>query len=143
MKGSIIALVLILASVATADIAPGTLHYDDMLILDLAMAMSYSDDSYYVTCAEAEDGNILIGVIFDNNWQPSDYCLEQLAYAIGAIGGLTTEISWNSDRALICFANQIYMCSTSAALTFARNADTWSDTQIVNWIANNLEAEYL
>lgn len=143
MKGLIITLVLILASAATAEIASGTMYYDDMRILDLAMVSDYPDDSYYVTCAEAEDGNILIGVIFDNNWQPSDYCLGQLAYAIGAIGGLTTEISWSSDKAMICFANQIYMCSTSAALTFAQNAATWSEAQIVDWITNNLQAEYL
>lgn len=134
MKNLIVILVL-LAAVAFGDIVAGSLHRQDMVVLDAAMEYSYYGID--VNCISS-DGSILIGVLSGSPWTGSIDNIQYLGYAIGAVGGFTSSTSWSSDYCLIMFSDYSFMCSTSAARNFGHNVGSWSDAQISNWIDRNL-----
>lgn len=133
-----LALVL-LASVAVADVTYGTLYPGDMEDLDLMMALG----GYDVTCqCLNQDGDINIGIVINTRWTGSTPQWEFVGYALSAIGSLTAETSWHSDYAMVVFSDYGFICSTYQARRFANNAGSWSDSQLSRWISNHLSAGY-
>jgi len=143
---SFLFLFTILVAVSMARVMTGTLHYDDIKLLDIVLQVDYPGAS--VMCAKmAMDKNYPdvktknFIVIFEGQYWIKDAShMGILGGVIGAVGELSKMTSWSSDCILIKFENKMLECKTSAARHYINNVVNWSSSQVEDWFLNNIKS---
>ncbi len=111
----LILMLMVLSMVAFADVDPETLHYEDALIIDMAMDnLGYACD---VGIFEFSNNSVCYLIAFDAYLgattieefaNVTELNLRRVGSAIGAAGSASSYASWSSDYLLIGF-NDIAM----------------------------------
>jgi len=139
-------IILVFAStIIFGEVPRGSLHRNDMLILDLYIQAKFSEA--VVMCANipvhvgaTTETNIFI--TFNKKWEGTN-SFGELGGILGSVGALTKNTNWHSDYLILIYAkkgfqSKMIVCTTRATRYFANNVEKWSNVQAAIWLANNL-----
>lgn len=142
MKKIIMMIVLVLATVASAEVVSGTLYERDALMVNHGiMEFGYRNSDFQVLI-QRKDGNTNYLIVWDGETYSPDYDdqdILRLVFSISIAGAVSSTTSWNSDFIGVGFSNKGFMCSTSAARRLVRDYSSMSPDDFIAWILVNID----
>lgn len=141
MRKLIVIALLVIATVASAEVLTGTLYEYDALRVNYGIMESGFDDSDFQVFINRADGNTNYLIAWDGEHYNPDYDDQdvfRLMASLSMAGAVSSSTSWSSDFIGVGFDNKMFICSTSAARRLVRDASTMDVNDYAAWMLVNI-----